>query len=107
MRFVRRSLLATLTLGVFDLPADGAAQVTLGLSAGAAFTRFSGDAFDTTEVTTGLRQSASLAIPLGRFVGIAPGVFFVRKGATTELTFSEVAYRTSSDVLGDGGAATP
>ena len=81
MRFVRPSLLAMVTLGTLALPVAGTAQVSLGLNAGVSSANFSVDNIDYTDARTGLRAGAYLAFPLSDFFSIAPGAYYVKKGA--------------------------
>jgi hypothetical protein len=98
MRFARGSLLVVLALCALTHPAQGAAQVALGLNAGVAFANFSGDDVEGTNMKTGLLGGAYLAFPLSPIFSIAPGAYYVQKGTTSQDRIQNVNVEATLDL---------
>jgi len=81
MKRIPVSRWAAALLLLLALPRPGGAQVTLGVSAGMGFATLEGDDAGDPGRSDGLMGGAFLAFPVSDVFSVAPGLYYVQKGA--------------------------
>src|SRR5688572_24703415 len=86
MRFTSRAVWVVVLLGWLVVPAPAASQVSFGMSGGVSLGPLTGDAVpDELDMRTGYNIGAFAEFPLADIIWLAPGLYYVQKGASADV----------------------
>jgi hypothetical protein len=86
MRFGRKVVWAAVLIAGLALPIPAASQVTVGVSGGLSIASLTGDDVDEDLGSrTGMNVGGFLELPLADIVWLVPGVYYIQKGATSDV----------------------